>query len=237
MGAPFGRSFEALLEKRLNEPRLNEPHSGKVVTPVEILNFAVSGYRLTQMVDVAVTKAAAFHPDVSLIVLTENSGSRRWAAHLMQLVYDGIDLKYDFLKRITEDAGVTSKDPPETAEAKLARFRVPTIRWCLAEITKQTPVTIVLLVPMVREQDEVDEQFEDFKTILADLRIPVVDLLDTFAAVPNRQVYRVSSTNHHPNERGHSLLFDKLYAKLLADPVLDSALTGGPTQTDLRATK
>ncbi len=221
MGAPFGAGFDTLLENRLNERHLE-----KDVKQIEVLNFAVSGYRLTQVMEVALTKAPKFEPDVYIVALTENSGTRKWAEHLIQLVYDGIDLKYDFLKQVVRDAGVAKTDPPATAEAKLARFRVPMIRWILDQIERQPPEMVVLLVPTVREQDSWDAQFKDFRDVLAGTGVPVVDLLDTFSGVGDLGEYRVSPDNYHPNERGHRLLFEALYSRMLQDPTVRSVVTG-----------
>lgn len=69
VGVAMDQRFGNLLEHRLNAQR------GK---RFEVLNFAVAGYRLTQMYDSARENAPAFHPDVYVFALTESTASPYW---------------------------------------------------------------------------------------------------------------------------------------------------------------
>src|SRR5687767_2209709 len=72
-GAPFGASYEALLEGELNRRPL-----APAVQRYEVMNFAVSGYRLTQMLEMASVRAAPYRPDLYIVGLSELSISRKW---------------------------------------------------------------------------------------------------------------------------------------------------------------
>jgi lysophospholipase L1-like esterase len=224
LGAPPGANYESLLEDALNEAR---PSADAV--RYEILNFAVGGYHLTQQLEATKVKATPFKPDVYVVALSNLSVYRRWHGHFSTLMYAGIDLKYDFLKNMVQEARLTPKDPIGVFDARLARYRIPTIRWALTEIrdyaAAQGAKLIVILVPTSEEPKMLAEAFLGVPEVIADLQLPVINLLDTFANMDLATV-RVSDGDRHPNAIGHRLLFERIQAKLNADPALKAALTG-----------
>jgi len=223
-GAPFGESFEALLEERLNE------RASSTGSRFEVLNFAVSGYRITQFVDVGLERAAPYRPDVYLVCLTHLSISGRWGDHLEQLVDDGVDLKYPFLRELAAEARLRANDDPIVTDAKLAPFRTSTIQWAVSAIrdnaARDGAATVVVLVPTVREISGLREDFAGAAEMFSGLDIPVVDLIDTFADVEDLNTFRVSPDNVHPNAAGHRRLFSALHDKILSDPRLRLMVLG-----------
>lgn len=224
-GAPFGTSFEALLEARLNER-----HTTTRIQRFELLNFSVSGYRITQTLEVALEKAPAFKPDTYLVSLSDLSVFRKWGHHLGQLIFDGIDLKYPYLRDLARDAQLSPDEPFGTFDAKLARYRLPTIRWVLSEIKAQAQREgadlVVVLVPTVTDPASLQEDFIGVPEILSSLDIPVIDLLHTFDAISDLNPYRVSEANRHPSERGHRKLFERLYEEMQRNPAVLQSITG-----------
>ncbi len=216
-GAPFGTNYEYLLESRLNQDHFDA--TGK---RLEILNFAVGGYRVTQIVDMAVERVPAFDPDVYVVPLSELSVFRNWGEHVATLVQNGIDLKYDYLRQMVRDAGVRPSDPAGTISAKLARFRLPTLRWALSEIktgaARNNAPVLVLLIANGTDPESLEEQFEGVRELLDELKMPYIDLLDAFADVDDPVKYRVSEGNTHPNELGHHRLYERLHAQILGNP-------------------
>jgi lysophospholipase L1-like esterase len=225
LGAPPDQNFESLLEHKLNEARTTPE-----IRQYEILNFAVSGYHLTQQLESAKVKAAAFKPDVYVFALSDLAVYRRWSGHIAALVYAGIDLKYDYLRKLVEEARLTKNDPIGVFDARLARYRMQTIRWVLGEIQKlaaeQDAEVIVLLVPSTEEPKALAEAFLGVRQVVEEAGIPVIDLIDTFGRNRDLSQYRVASGDRHPNAAGHQLLFEQLYSKLLSDPKLMQVLTG-----------
>jgi lysophospholipase L1-like esterase len=226
-GAPVGQSFEALFEDALNAT-----HAGGDVASFEVLNFAVSGYRMTQVLDLALEKVPPYAPDVYMLALTELSISGRWGDHLQQLVADGVDLKYDFLRDLVRRSRLTSEDSPTVADAKLAPFRLDTVRWAIGTLrdhAKSRGATlVVLLVPTVREPASLRHDFSGVPELLADLHVPAIDLLDTFRDVPDPNLYRVSTENVHPNGAGHKRLFERLYDAVINDPESQALMLAPP---------
>jgi lysophospholipase L1-like esterase len=222
-GAPFGESFEALLERHLNER-----YTGNGVEAYELLNFSNTGYRLTQLLDVALEKAPAFAPDVYVVCLTQLSVSRKWGDHIAQLMYDRIDLKYPYLRQLAVDARLDGRDPPGTMDAKLASYRLPAIRWAMAEIQRKArsegATVLAVLVPTASSPGRQQELFADVREVLGDLAIPTIDLLDTFEGVEDTLPFMVEEGNVHPNREGHRRIFERFGQKIATDPVAAAVL-------------
>lgn len=223
-GAPMFKNYETLLETRLNETRT-------AASPkVEILNFAVGGYRITQLVDAALEWAPAFEPDVYVLPLSELSVFRRWADHLTTLVQNRVDLKYDHVKRIVAESGLRPNDSSATAEAKIARFRLSTIEWAVRTVRDHAHArgarVVVILLPNGTDPEILQEEFNGVREVLRPMGVRVIDLLDAFEVVDNAVEYRVSETNVHPNERGHLFLYERLYEAIAADPELLALFNG-----------
>ncbi len=225
LGAPPDANFESLLEHKLNEAQTSSE-----ISQYEILNFAVSGYHITQQLESARVKAAPFKPDVYVFALTDLAVYRRWSGHIAALVYAGIDLKYDYLRNLVQEARLTKDDPIGVFDARLARYRIPTIRWVLGEMrnlaAEQHAEVMVILVPSTEDPKMLAEAFLGVREVVADLGIPVIDLISTFGGGRDLSTYRVASGDRHPNAAGHQLLFEELYRKLVADPALMRVLVG-----------
>jgi hypothetical protein len=220
----------------LLEEQLNDAHTSETVARYEVLNFGVGGYHITQLVEAAKVKVTPFEPDVYMVALTNLSVYRRWHGHIAALMYAGIDLKYDFLKQMIDDTGLTPADPIGVFDARLARYRIPTIRWALEEIKahaeSQGATLMVLLVPTTESPDVLAETFLGVRDVLDELDVPVVNLLQTFAGQDLEKI-RVGAGDRHPNGAGHRLLFERLYEALQTDPSLMGIISG--QRADARA--
>jgi hypothetical protein len=224
-GAPFGGTYEALLEQELD--RRAAQRAGE---KIEILNFAVGSFNITQQMEMARTRAVRFAPDVYVYCLSPLSIYERWARHLELLINEGIDLKYDYLRRIVAEADVRKDDPVSVFNTKMARYRLPMTRWVLGEMKAQAEQQqarmLVLLVPEVTTASQMREAFLGVPPILKELGIPYVSLVDTFAGVSDLSPYRVADNDLHPNAKGHEMLFKELLRRLDADPTLRQIVTG-----------
>jgi hypothetical protein len=225
VGVRMGTSFEALLEERLNRQ-----HAGGDIDRYEVLNFGVQGYQITQLVDVVLDRAPRFSPDVYVVALTERSAFRRWTEHLATLVRNGTDLKYDFLKELVREAGITPDHSEALVNTRLSRYRTRILRWALEEMQARAREDgadlVVLLVPSADDPEVLVEQFRSVRRLLEGLSITTIDLLDTFAYLSDLAPVRVSAEDRHPNERGHLMLFESLYGRILADPDLSRPFLG-----------
>ena len=227
---PFGHNYESLLENRLNETRVNPD-----IQRFEVLNFAVGGYRITQIMETMIEKAAPFHPDVYMVAITGVGVSHRWSFHIGHLLQRKIDLKYDFLRRVVADAHVEPNDSLETMDRKLAPFTPAVFQWCLEqmkeEASKQGARMVILLIPEPVPSDLIGPQFSSARPIIDKIGVPVIDLLDTYAASKNLIELRVSRDDVHANARGHEMVFENLYRKIMQDPKLSDFVFGANHST------
>lgn len=221
LGVEPGQGFEGLLEEKLNR----ESVSG---TRYELINMGVSGYRITQIVDLAREVAPQFKPDVYVVVVSWLSVARKWGLHLAQLVEEGIDLKYPYLAQVARDARLQPGDTTAVTEAKLAPFMAPTFRWAVQQIRDRArqdgAATVAVLMPHLKGIGSYEGVFAPVRMILEEEGIPSIDLLDTFDGL-DIVPYDVGD-GLHPNRVGHRLLFERLQRRLADDPSVAAILLG-----------
>lgn len=219
-GVSRDQRFDHLLESQLN--REGGGH-------FEVLNFAVPGYRLTQMFEVALEKAQHWQPDVYLVTMTELTVGPVWGDHVVQLVENGADLKYPLLQDLVRDSGLRKGDDPALSQWKLSGYRNAALRDILLQLKsraeQQSARVIVVLMPDAEDVAFTEHRFVGVHALLSNSGIPVVDLLDAFAGTDVDSM-RVLWYDPHPNAMGHRLIATELYDKLRQQPEAWSALTG-----------
>jgi lysophospholipase L1-like esterase len=223
----FDKTYGCLLQDRMNATLRNDGYQR-----YEIVNLAVGGYEITQILDVALVDAPRFEPDVFVLALTELSVCRNWDVHLVQLIQRGFDPKYDFLRDVIRQAGAAKDDDSLTLFAKLAPYRIPVLRESLIRMKTQAALEhatfIVVLLPSVEEGNLCQKRFDGIPELLASLNIPVIDVLDTFQGVLNLDSLRTDPRDVHPSAKGHAMIFENLYARLTARSEIWESLTGAP---------
>jgi lysophospholipase L1-like esterase len=224
-GVDQRRSFVSLLEDRLNAER-----PAGLSHRFEVLNFAVTGYELPQILDVAEEDVPRFEPDVCILALTELAVFRTWDEHLAWAIRLGIDPKYDSLRETISRSGASRDDGPLVLFGKLAPFRIPVVQAILAEmklraLRSQVPF-LVVLVPSLEDGGMSRKRFSGIPELLASLNIPVVDLQDTFDGILDLEPLRINPFDVHPSARAHAMILENLYAKLRAQPDVWTALVG-----------
>jgi hypothetical protein len=224
---PYGQDYEALLEDRLNQTSVTPE-----IQKFQILNFAVYGYSVVQMMDVALDKAPQFHPDVYMVAMTHletmpKAGSR---THIGRLVVSGTDLKYEYLRSVVAQAGVKPTDHLPTIRIKLAPFFLPMTQWALEQIrdraASQGAQMLIVLVPAPIDPNFTAADFNRLRPAVDSVGVPVIDLRDTFQSVTLGDIRVDAKSDVHPNARGHEMIFENLYAKLRAQPEAWATLTG-----------
>jgi lysophospholipase L1-like esterase len=224
-GVSPDQTFGALLEDRLNAT-----HPRGTSERFEVMSFAVPAYNLTQLLDVAEKDASRFDPDIYVLDLTEISVFRLWDLHLVDMIALGIDPKYDFLRATVRNAGASMKDDDATLHAKLAPYRIATVRETLLELKSNAErhhaQFVVMLVPTLEDADLTKKRFAGIPELLDSLDITTVNLLDTFDHASDIASLRDTRWDVHPNAQGHAMIAANLYTKLRAQPNAWSALVG-----------
>jgi lysophospholipase L1-like esterase len=242
LGVGQNEAFGKVLESRLNAESPNAEHlSAEHVNAehlhveqgerFELLNFAVLGYHMPAIFDVAAEQVPNFHPDVYLVPLTGLTLDPRWGAGLVSAVNRGEDLKYDFLRDLAKTAGLRKGDSDVLADWKLAPYRLAAIRDMLVRMKgradQQSAQFVVLLVPDAEDHYMLERRFLGLRQSLEGTGIQVVDLLDAFDGLDVESV-RIHWYDPHPNALGHRLLADDLLKKLRQDPGVWEAFSGQP---------
>ena len=231
---PYGQDFIRLLEDRLNQVAVTPD-----IQKFQILNFAVYGYSVLQMMDVALEKAPRFHPDAYLVALSnlETMSKAGWPNHVARLVESGTDLKYPYLRQIPAQAGVRPKDRVSVIRLKLEPYRGEVMRWALKRIRDQAASEqarmIIVFVPAAIDPKFSDADFDKLHGAVDGLGVPVIDLRDAFSAVKLKDVQVIPTKDIHPNVEGHQLIFNDLYARIRANPQAWAILAGSGARTSV----
>jgi hypothetical protein len=222
---PYGHSYDQLLEHKLNDCCTT-----KEIEQYQVLNFSVPGYLLIQKMDVAIERAKQFHPDVYVVAITsrEKGGLIFWLAGLNK---SGVDLKYDFLKKIETQAGVKQSDSELVVESKLMPFREQITLGALEQVRMSAQTqgarTVVFLVPFAEGLETQETVLEQFDQLVATTGIPVVDLSHAYDSVADLTKIQIDPPDDkHPNIRGNELIFDELDRRLRAQPDAMKAILG-----------
>jgi hypothetical protein len=85
---------------------------------------------------------------------------------------------------------------------------------------------VVVLVPTVEDADLLERRFHGVQRTMEGAGVPVINALDTFRPVRILDNYRVSDFNLHPNQAGHRMIFDTLYAGLRQRAAIWSLIGG-----------
>jgi D-alanyl-lipoteichoic acid acyltransferase DltB (MBOAT superfamily) len=208
-GVGDGHTFEALLERRLNEEK-----AGKPFAKYEILNFGVPGYNPPQQL-VGLERALAFKPGVVLYVATGRERSR--AAHyLAEVVGKNIDIPYPRLREIATKAGLAAGMDETTARRRIAPFQSEVLAAVYGGIVERCRasgcVPILVFLPQVTDgpwQEETPEMLR----IAEAAGFRIVNLAEIYKNT-DRAAMRLAEWDEHPNGRAHQLIAQRLYEEL-----------------------
>ncbi len=204
--------FEAVVEERLNSDMRNAGNDKKV----EMLNFSVGGYTLSQYVYVMDNNASRFQPDI-VMTFGHASEGRRAITGILELLKDGVPLP-DVPRGFVEAAGVTRNMNWAEAKSKLEPYKKDILLWGFGKIVAKAnelgaipAFTFVPVTNRAADTAEVDE-------LLAIAReagfVVTMDLHGAYGDRPQSDLW-LGSWDDHPNALGHSLLADRFYNELM----------------------
>jgi hypothetical protein len=200
-------TFEAILEKRLNAERANKPYA-----KYEILNFAVPGYDPLQQL-LVLDKALEFKPSALFYVATGREASRA-AAQLAAAASGKVPLPFEYLREISDKAGVPPGTPQSIASRRLMPFRDELLAWTYQYIVERSRhlniVPVLIFLPQVSDGSWKDETPAILR-IAKEAGFKVLDLSDVYSTEDINSV-RVAEWDNHPNRKGHELVATRLYA-------------------------
>jgi lysophospholipase L1-like esterase len=161
-----------------------------------------------------------------------------WNLHLVSLIEKGRDLKYPFLRELAQDAGVSAGAPTRRLRRQLDPYRNATMRWALSQIASTAQEhgakVMVMLLPSTAPRASGDRpEIAEMRSLLAELEVPFVDVMDTFAGRSDLATLRyihpiLNREDSHPNDAGYRLLFERLYEQIHQNPQVLQLLRGQP---------
>ena len=232
-GVGDGETFEALVEAKLNETLVPARYS-----KVEILNFGVDGYALSQQVAMLEERVFSFNPDI--VIATHYQRNRFMTERFLTKVVDGgVTVTDPEMARLLGRAGLTNVGHsglpvPFGAGRALVRWagfdaRMPSgeaearARWVSEDVLASSmkrfravtaqhhvPAAVLALNAVI---DDVPLEIPNL-ALMREQKIPILDLFDVFPKA-DRPALRVAPWDDHPNAAGHRLVADKLYAAIV----------------------
>lgn len=206
-GVPVGSTFENLVEDAIALGALGDRGE------VELLNFAVAGYRFDQLVDVVLARVEPFDPDAVVVVLNDLALNPNWMRHLVWLLDEDRDLRYDGLRTLVEDAGIGPGDTVAAMTVKLEPHRNAMLAWGLGEIrrwsTERGIPVMLLVVSQPGVADRFGERVAEIEDLLAAGGLPRLSLLAAYEGVVDPATLWLRPWDRHPTADGHRLLADE----------------------------
>jgi hypothetical protein len=212
-GVGNDQTFENLVEDRLNREL-----GSRGFHRYEILNFAVAGYALPQMLYVAQQIVPQFEPDVVIVVAHPREGTRliKRLQILVTRMRGGV-ADYEYLADLLRKAEAHAELPSDEFALRLAPFREDLLRWSyhniVAAVRAYEAVPVLALVPLTSEDFDA-ETLEQLSRIAQESAAIVMVLPNPFGGLELERI-TLSNSDDHPNALGHRLIADRFYVGLL----------------------
>jgi len=219
---------------RFLEQRLNEPDVATAGRKVEVLNFGVAAYALTQQLAILEERVVRFQPDA--VVITDSPHLvAPTIQHLLHTIafhqdvpfaglnqvlqntgatalgHDGVPVPFDFARALLESAGVKTRMPWAEADLRLRRSADLIVRATFEQIAQTArrhgavPVFLALDVVVARPRDHDMPALRDATAS----GMLVFNLLDLWS---DRDVnsLRLAAWDNHPNAAGNRLIAQRV---------------------------
>ena len=241
---------------RLLEQRLNEPGTATAGQKVEVLNFGVAAYALTQQLAALKDHVLRFQPDAVIFVDSANLGEPV-VQHLLNTIAfhqasnfsrlnealarsgatalgrDGVAVPFDAGRSVVELFGFKTRMPWAEAEQRLRRSANGTVRATLEEMTaivrEHGAVPVFLALNTVSEPPQ--HPIPALRDA-AEAGMIVFDLFDIWRG-RNFDALRVAAWDNHPNAAGNQLISERL-CKLIHQHAPELGLATNASSVDAR---
>ncbi len=188
----------------------------------------------------------AFHPDLVIYSAT-TLDVRLMEIHLCDLLRQGIDLKYDFVREAVARAGIDRDDVRIDRDGLLihkqrVKQKLKPCYWRLydrtlcsiaAECRSAGVPLAMVIIPRVGSEDAPEIRAEPvarLKALAAHYAITSFDLSDAFDH-DDPATIEIAAWDDHPNATGHLRLFEALSRAFAVDPTIAPLLFPGDPST------
>lgn len=220
-GVEVEHSFARLLEQKLNETLPQETGFERY----EIINFSVPRYHLLERVYVADRIAPEFQPHMILLSVTMQDLRRALFEWLATAINQDRDLGFDFVREIVRRSHARSGDSNLKIEQRLQRFKNELAEGCFLQLKRtqeQIDVPIVALALRL-EAEQVHRNLVQLSRMAENAGLPVLRIFDAYEGQSASDVY-LADDDFHPTVKGHALLSEEIFEKMLQDPIVRSLL-------------
>jgi len=216
-GIKEDETYENVVEDRLNH-ELPDSHYSRY----EILNMSVGMSGLFQRLLRLEEQGFQFKPDA--VILSVAAGDEQFLfRHLSRALSLGIEPPPDYrqiLERVTRSAGIDRKMPEVMIERRLQPYGDELYEWAFQRFAQQCkqrgihPLVVFRPAPVDFQGVEQADRSEVIRLARA-AGLEVIDLSPAFDSVRDRNTLIIAKWDHHTTARGHRLLADKLYERLV----------------------
>jgi hypothetical protein len=218
LGVEGEETFDNQLEVKLDE---ETPSAGNEA--YQVLNFAVGGYGLLQMVYVAKHITPQFGPDAILYFIHPGEVNRM-IDRLRAAMVDGAKLDQDFpyIDSLLEKANAGVGLPPDEFRRRLLPYSDEMLNWSLRELASairdQQAIPVFVFLPFTRKNFENDElrQLSDVSNDVGAIAIPLTEVYENY----DPDQLGISAWDDHPNALGHRLIAEHLLRALKSTTAL-----------------
>ncbi len=229
-GVPPDETYENLVESMLND------RWGSDERRYEILNFSVGGFGPLQKLAKVEREVLQFEPDV--VLYAASSTEVLWAtergAH--ELLERGLVREFPLLVDVFRKAGVDPDERgirPRVLEHRLRPFRSMALEGVFTQFGESTrrggarPIVLLVEHPYNAQRPP---SFDVMIEMGRRCNVEVIDLYGAFADVKDRSSLGVAPWDTHTNSRGHALLANLLFEKLVEQSIVptDGLTEPGP---------
>jgi hypothetical protein len=215
-GVGDGRTFEALVEERLN--RELAPRSG---VRYEILNFGIGSYSIEQQL-LILDRVLSFQPDAVYFVGTPGDPERA-ALHIVNQIRRGVRPPWPVLDSLVSSVGVVTAMAEVEAMRRLEPLRDRILAWGLAQLAQVCrergvlPVWVYLYLP---ERGVEPAQIQALEAMARQAGFETFSLADVYDGHDLESLW-TSPFDHHPGTQAHELIAERLFAEITARPELN----------------
>jgi D-alanyl-lipoteichoic acid acyltransferase DltB (MBOAT superfamily) len=189
-----------------------ENESARPNAKYEMMNFSFDGQVAAQRVLEYESKVRKFRPDIVFFV----AGIRDSIFdHHARMIRQGVPMPWPFLDDINARAGLNSSMTETEISRRLAPYRLEFVQNVYKMLGKDLEADgirgVWIYVPSVdddiREHEAPPPVLEQYAR---DAGFETINLANLFDGLPNRDDYRISRFDTHPNEAGHRLIADAI---------------------------
>ncbi len=213
-GVENDNSFEAVLERRLNE-QLNGDLPDPPHRRYEVLNFGVSGYRPLQHLLVLEQKVARFEPN-AVFYCAHGGEPGSNLVLLAEVVRGGVEIPFEYVAELVRTLKLKREMTRDEIVRRLAPHRDELARWINASVVaacrEQGAVPVWIYVPMPGEDVALPERGQLIQAA-KDAGFLCFDLTGCYDGHAVEE-YSLASYDLHPNALGHRLIANGLYAEI-----------------------